>query len=301
MRYLSQHILNRSDDLSLTSLRSSRRLFLLQLFLLSACGTKATSGRRERIVVGVVSYDQGQQIITRYTKFNDYLGRETQSLIEFEPAFNENKALERIQSGSWSLVFAPPGLAATAIVQHQYLPLFPLIGVSNLRSVLVVRQDSPIQNLKELAGKTVALGQPGSATGYYWPIYNLYGLTLGEILFAPTPKAVLELLDQGKAVAGALSLEEFNAYRSQFSQNKFRVLHTDPHRVPAGAVLIGPTVERNRQEQIRKVMSEVPSVLSQEAGYVPNGDVPDYQYMISVVQQVAPITANVRKKPANLF
>ena len=72
---------------------------------------------------------------------------------------------------------------------------------------------------------------------------------------------------------------------------------------------MGPTVEGNRQEQIRKVMSEAPSTLAQEAGYVTNGSLPDYRYMIAVVERVRAIFADESKsgvvlsrlKPAQLF
>jgi phosphonate transport system substrate-binding protein len=162
--------------------------------------------------------------------------------------------------------------------------------------------------LKELRNQTVALGQPGSATGYFFPIYNLYGLTLSELMLAPTPKTVLEWVAQGKATAGALSREEFNSY-SQLSQIQFRVLHIDPHDVPTGVVLIAPTIERNLREQIRQIMNQAPSIVAQEAGFVPNGPLPDYRYMISVVKRVRSIFPDefehgatpYQLKPARLF
>lgn len=285
-------------------LSSSRRLFLLQLLFLTACGVKSISSQGEELTVGLVSYDAGEEAITRYTNFNNYLSKKTGAIIRLEPTFNEMQALERIRSREWSLVFAPPGLAAIAIAQNQYLPLFPLQGDNNLRSVLVVRKNSPIQNLKELQNQTVALGQRGSATGYYFPIYNLYGLTLSEIIFAPTPKTVLEWVAQGKATAGAVSKEEFDLYTPQLSQTELRILYTDPHSVPPGVILIGPTIESKSQEQIRRVMSEAPSALAQEAGYISDGSLPDYQYMIAVVERVNSIKPNaapIQLKPARLF
>jgi phosphonate transport system substrate-binding protein len=283
------------------SLIFSRRSFLLQLLLLTTGGCKSTLSLDGNLSVGVISYSEGEQVIDRYTRFNSYLGEKTGAHIEIEPTFNERKALESIQNHAWSLVFAPPGVAAIAISQYQYLALFPLQDITNLRSILIVRNDSPIRELKQLEGQTVALGQPGSATGYYFPIYNLYGLTLAEILFAPTPKTVLEWVAQEKATAGALSMAELNLYSPQLSQTEFRVLYIDSHKVPPGVVLIGPTVERNRQEQIRKIMSAAPSSLVQETGYVPNEPVPDYQYMIAVVERVSQIATHLREKPTHLF
>lgn len=241
-------------------------------------------------------------MIQQFTAFDRYLGERTQARIELEPAFNENKALERIQAHGWSLVFAPPGLAAIAIARHQYLPLFPLQGVKDLRSVLVVRNDSSIRTLKQVEGQTVALGQLGSATGYFFPLYNLYGLTLAQILFAPTPRTTLEWVAQGKAAVGALSLAEFNLYRPKFPRkNSLRVLYVDPHPVPSGVVLIGPMIDRNRQERIRQAMGEASSALAQQVGYIPNAPVPNYDYMIAVVERVRPIAAHLQEKPARLF
>ncbi|MBD2212334.1 PhnD/SsuA/transferrin family substrate-binding protein [Calothrix sp. FACHB-156] len=278
-----------------------RRIFLLQMLFLAVKGCQSKQQPSGSLTVGSISYGGGEEIINQYAKFNRYLAEKTKSHVKLEPAFNENKAIERLESRAWSLVFAPPGLAAIAIARYQYLPIFPLVGVSNLRSIFVVRKDSPITELKQLQGQTVALGQPGSATGYYFPLFNLYGLILAEVLSAPTPKTVMEWVAIGKATAGAVSIAEFNLYKAQLPQTQFRILHTDPHYVPPGVVLIGPNVERNRQEYIRKAMSEFPSVLAQEVGYVPNGKIPDYQYMISVVERVKLITPQLQTKPVRLI
>jgi phosphonate transport system substrate-binding protein len=278
-------------------LRFSRRLFFLHLLGLTVAGCQTTPNFEGTLSIGVINYGGSEQIINQYAKFNRYLGEKTKAYIQLEPAFNENKAIERLEARAWSLVFAPPGLAAIAIARYQYIPLFPLLGVSNLRSILIARKDNPIKDLKQLQGQTVALGQPGSATGYYLPLFNLYGLTLAEVLFAPTPKTVLEWVTQGKATAGAVSIAEFN----ETNQPDLRILYTDPHYTPPGAVLIGPNVENNRQEYIRKVMSEFPSVLAEEIGYIPNGKVPDYRYMITVVERVKLITSQLQSKPVRLF
>jgi phosphonate transport system substrate-binding protein len=278
----------------------SRRDFLLFLLSLTvACQSK--SKYQGELTIGAINYSGGEQIINEYAKFNSYLGEKMKAYIQLEPAYNENQAIERLKERSWSLVFAPPGLAAIAISRYQYTPLFPLIGDSNLRSVIVVGKDSSLGELKMLEGQTVVLGQPGSATGYYLPLYNLYGLTLAEILFAPTPKTVLEWVAQGKATAGAVSIAELDLYGSQLSQSGFRILFKDPHLIPPGVVLVGPSVERKNQEYIRRALNEFPSSLAQEVGYVPNGKEPDYYYMIAVVERVMAIASQLQNKPVRLF
>lgn len=278
------------DDLSMFS----RRLFLLKLlFLLTACATSETP-RQGKLSIGVVSYDEGTRSLERYSVLNDYLAAKLKTFLELEPVYNEVKALDQIKRKIWSLVFAPPGLAALAISQEQYLPLFPLEGIAKVRSVIVVLQESPIQKLSDIAGKAIALGQPGSVTGYYLPIYNLYGMTLGKVRFAPTPKTILQWIENKEVAAGALSLDELERYRPDFSQTKFRVLYTDSHNVPSGAILIGPTVERNQQEQIRIALESAPPSVVEAAEYLPNAKVPDYKYIIQVVEKVRPIAERIK-------
>lgn len=281
---------------------SRRALFLASVFLpvlLKGCNTRPVQPIN-RLTVGIVSYGAGDNLLDKFERFRAYLSTATQSIIELEPAFNELKAVEQIQRQVWSLVFAPPGLAAIAMGSQQYLPLFALQGSNNEQSVLLVQADSPIQTLGDLANQVVALGEPGSAAGYYLPLYDLYGLTLQEIRFAPTPKAVLEWLDQGIVAAGALSEQEFQQYRNEFGgSSKFRILH-ESRTVPAGVVLLAPSVDRNQQYQIENAMRNAPSSVIGDAGYIPEAPLPSYDQFIKLVAKVRPLEARVRQKPAIL-
>lgn len=266
--------------------------------LLKGCNSrqKAPLGK---LVIGIVSYDAGTNFLEKFDRFREYLASATQTVVELEPAFNELKAVEQIERQIWSMVFAPPGLAAIAVGSQQYLPIFTLQGSNNERSVLLVRADSEIQRLGDLANQVVALGEPGSATGYYLPLYDLYGLTLAEIRFAPTPKAILEWLVQGSVVAGALSEQEFQQYRNEFGSSQFRVLHQS-RTVPSSVVLLAPSVDRNRQYQIETAMRNAPSSIIGDAGYIPEATLPNYDQFIKLVAKVRPLETRVRQKPVIL-
>lgn len=290
----------------------SRRLLLAQMLLLlgffpAGCvNTERLVARLrykstlpEKLTVGVVSYEAGERSVEQYERFKDYLAEQTNTVVEIEPSFNELRALDQVQSRTWSIVFAPPGLAAVAIATEEYIPIFRMEGVYNLHSVLVVREDSPIRSLADLANKVVALGERGSAAGYYLPLYDLYGLTLAEVRFAPTPKTVLAWLSQGTVAAGALSEDDFQRYQHEFDQTKFRILNTS-RSVPAGVVLLAPTVDRNQEQQIKAAMSEAPSSITDDAGYIPNAQLPHYEQLIQIVEKVRPLENRLRKKPVVL-
>lgn len=284
--------------------RHSRKFFVVFLFpllwLLVACNSTGNSTLK-RLVIGVVSYGEGARSLEQYAELKEHLGAKLKSLIELEPALNEIQAIEQIERQNWDLVFAPPGLAAIAISQAQYVPLLPREGGDQERSVIVVRDDNPEAAIKDLANKTVALGQKGSAAGYYFPVYNLYGLTLSEIKFGSTPKQVLQWVDEGDVVAGALSLAELERYRSDFKGVQFRILHRDSHLVPSGAVLIGPDVEGDLQTQLLEALESASPQTKRSVGYISNAQPPNYEYLIKVVKRVQPIAQRIRDKPAPLY
>jgi phosphonate transport system substrate-binding protein len=266
--------------------------------LMGGCTSSPSSNSTSRLIVGVVNYEAGEQSLDAYQPFQTYLAEQIQGVVELEPVFNELKAIEQIQRQIWSLVFAPPGLAAIAIAETQYVPLFPLQGPNIVRSVIVVQEESAIASLGDLANQNIALGTPGSATGYYLPLYDLYGLTLQAIRFAPTPRTTLEWLAADEVVAGALSEADYQTYRNDFDTT-FRVLHTS-RGIPPGAVLLGPTVERNLQNIIEQAMSSAPSNIATDAGYVANAPLPDYEPLIELMAKVRPLEATVKQTPAVL-
>lgn len=266
-----------------------RILLIVVFFTLTAC-TRSTETIINKLSIGVVSYGSRESSLEQYVDLKNYLGTQLNSVIEIEPAYNEIKALEQISNKKWDLVFSPPGLAAIAISSYNYQPIIPLEGINKIRSVIVVKKDSPFRERRDLAGQVIALGQKGSATGYYLPLYNLYGLKFADILFAPTPQDILRWLDEDKVAAGALSLEDFNRYRRNPNLNQFRIIYIDTHNVPPGAILIGDRVEKDRQEQIKQALTETPSFIASSAGFLPNEKSPDYSYLIRVIERVREIS-----------
>jgi phosphonate transport system substrate-binding protein len=280
----------------------SRWFLLFQvILLLVGCSTPPKPHENlGKMVVGIVAYGEGARSLEQYQPFDQYLETRLKTLVELEPAFNELKAVEQIQRQEWAVVFAPPGLAAIAIAKANYLPLFPLEGVDNQTSVLVVQKQSPIQKLTDVTGKRLALGQPGSATGYYVPLYELYGTSPSEVRISPTPRTVLDWVARGEVEVGALAKDELERYQTEFNPVQFRILHTS-RRIPAGGVLIGPQVDRNQQKLLQEAMNQAVPAIAQQAGYIPNAPPPDYKALIAFIEKVKPIEIHLKEKPAPLY
>lgn len=248
----------------------------------------------EKHTIGLVSYGS-ESSVKQYDEFEKYLGTKLNSVIEIEPAYNEVQAIEQIKNKKWDLVFAPSGLAAIAISRYNYQPVVPLESTNETRSVLVVNSDSTFKERSDLNGKAIALGQKGSATGYYLPLYNLYGLRFAKILYAATPEEVLKLINDNQVAVGALSVAEYDYYRRKFKPNQFKVLYLDNHPVPSGAILISDRIELTQQDKIVVALSQTPSFVAASAGFLPNESLSDYQYLIEVIKRVQEISLDYSK------
>ncbi|AFY53932.1 ABC-type phosphate/phosphonate transport system, periplasmic component [Rivularia sp. PCC 7116] len=273
------------------------------LILIALLGIGCNSSKRvpKKVTLGLVSYGEEDISLYKYEGFKNYIQAQTKSIVELEPAYNELQAIDQIHRKQWDIVFAPPGLAAIAIDKQLYKPLFSMGEVSSRqRSLIVVRDDSPIKKIPDLANKTIALGQIGSAAGYYVPLYDLYGLTLRNIRFAPTPKTVLQWLNEGSIDAGALSEKNFEIYRRQITETKFRIIHIS-RWIPPGVVLLSPNIERNREREVRAIMSKAPANITSDAGYIPSVKIPEYKQFIQLIKKVKPLEARTKETPAVLL
>ncbi len=275
-------------------------LVIIGLFSVG-CGKEEETFNPDKLTIGVVSYDDGAVSLDKYQRFKDYIATQTKTIVELEPAYNELQAVEQVQRKNWEIVFAPPGLAAIAMSKSQYTAVFSMEGVSSTqRSLLIVRDDQPIQKIGDLGNKIIALGRTGSAAGFYVPLYDLYGLTLKQIRSAPTPKTALGWVNDQTADAAALSERDYEIHRREFPTTKFRVLHTS-RWIPSGVVLLGPTVDRNRLSQIQKIMREAPGDITGDAGYVPAAKIPSYNQFIQLVEKVRPLEDTVKSTPVILL
>jgi phosphonate transport system substrate-binding protein len=278
------------------------RRFFIAIFLsciATACSDRS-SNAPSQMVVGVLSFGDGASSLAEHQTFKEHLSKSFKSVVQIEPALNEVQAVQQISQKSWDIVIAPPGLSAIAISQSQYSPVLPLEGANQERSIIVVKKDSDLSDLKALANQTIALGHEGSATGYYFPIYNLYGITLAGVRFAPTPKTILEWVDSGEVVAGALSVAEFETYQSEFSAG-FKILFRDEHPVPAGSILVSPDLDEDFRAELVQVLEQSPPSVLESVGFVPNAAPPSYDYLIQVVKRVRPIAQRIKEQPAPLY
>jgi phosphonate transport system substrate-binding protein len=135
-------------------------------------------------------------------------------------------------------------------------------------STCVVLDDSPVQTVADLQGKTVAFADQASSSGYFMPVYMLHeaGLEQGEdyeAIFAGGHEGSFAALQQGQvdAACTAVVLTQMGAPMFPFADGEWRAVGESPAMDIMGTVLARQSLD----DETRTLLEEaLPRVFSEE-------------------------------------
>ncbi len=135
-------------------------------------------------------------------------------------------------------------------------------------STCVVLQDSPVQEVEDLKGKTVAFADQASSSGYFMPVYMLHeaGLEQGEdyeAIFAGGHEGSFAALEQGQvdAACTAIMLTQMGEPYFPFADGEWRGIGESPSMPVAGTVLARQSLDDDTRALLEKAL---PAVFSEE-------------------------------------
>jgi phosphonate transport system substrate-binding protein len=135
-------------------------------------------------------------------------------------------------------------------------------------STCVVLEDSPIQEVEDLEGATVAFADQASSSGYFMPVFMLHeaGLEQGtdyEAIFAGGHEGSFAALEQGQvdAACTAIMLTQLGAPYFPFAEGEWRGVGESPSMPVAGTVLARQSLD----DETRALLEEaLPAVFTEE-------------------------------------
>ncbi|WP_271985896.1 phosphate/phosphite/phosphonate ABC transporter substrate-binding protein [Pseudoclavibacter terrae] len=131
-------------------------------------------------------------------------------------------------------------------------------------STCVVLNDSPVQELDDLEGKTVAFADQASSSGYFMPVHMLHeaGLEQGtdyEAIFAGGHEGSFAALEQGQVDAACTSimLTELGAPMFPFADGEWRGVGESAPMPVMGSVLGSPELSDEKRTVIQDAIQAV--------------------------------------------
>lgn len=154
-------------------------ILLLQLPLPS--GAAATPDK-PLIRFGVIPRYNPLVMYKRYQPIMDYLTAQTPYRFELKISKDYPEAVRFLQQGVTQISSLGDVTFAEASLAYQAIPILKPLnkdGIPFYRSAIIVRADSPLKDIKELRGKSVAFGSPHSTSGNLIPRYLLWDNGIG--------------------------------------------------------------------------------------------------------------------------
>lgn len=131
-------------------------------------------------------------------------------------------------------------------------------------STCVVLNDSPVKELTDLRGKTVAFADQASSSGYFMPVYMLHeaGLEQGkdyESIFAGGHEGSFAALQQGQvdAACTAVMLTELGAPMFPFKDGEWRGIGESPSMDVSTALLARQSLDDDTRKLIDEGFREI--------------------------------------------
>ncbi len=190
-----------------------------------------------RITLGVYSFKKPTEVWKQFQPVTVELSRRVskelgaEAVVELQITKTYEECLDQFVAGKVDVVRFGP---ASYVLAKNLEPKVQLLASEREDSrgvgLIVVREDSPIRSLKDLAGKKFAFGDSQSTIGRYLSQAELVsagvlGKDLAAFAFLERHDSVFKSVEVGDYDAGALHRDTFTELNAKAAR-KLRVLHT---------------------------------------------------------------------------
>jgi len=209
----------------------------------------------QSMILGFMPYLTASQLTEKYTPLADYLGEKVGIPVSLKIAKNYDEHLQQVGEDKIDIAFMGGSPYIKVVEKYGKKPLLARYEIRNkptFHSLIVVAESSPLKDLKELAGKSMAFGDKNSTLSTQVPQYMLAqaGVTLDKLAsydFLNSHENVVYGVLFGDYEAGALAEEVFIEYKDK----GIRALGTSPpistHVFITSSKLPDSLVEKLRQ------------------------------------------------------
>lgn len=227
------------------------RKFMFFLAGLGAClALPAFAG--ETYTLGVVPQFEPRKLFATWKPIVDELQQRTGLTIRLAAALTVPEFENELEKGSFDFVYANPYHILRVRKSQGYLPL--VRDAQPLRGILVIRRDSPIREVKELNGKTLAIPSAnalGASLLIQADLERLYGVRM-NLANVRTHSSVYLNVINGLADAGG-GVEKTLGEQEPMVRDSLRVLYTT-REMPSHPISAHPRVKPAVREQVKAAL-----------------------------------------------
>lgn len=230
-------------------------LVLISLFTAPAIATVPADAKVEsqQLRLGFFPIVSTVALFKRFSPLRDYLSMTLRRPVVLQTAKDFPTFLQRTDAGQYDIVVTAPHFAVRAADSDKYVIRAALLG--DVKQLFIVRKDSPLQSISELAGKRVATPPKSALMTIMGERYlNEAGLSGGK---RPEYRAFTSHNASNRALLGGevdVAVTSSNIYKKIVRRGEpLRILQEGKH-LPNMALLVARDVDVQLGEKITQVL-----------------------------------------------
>jgi len=233
------------------------------------------AGKRtpERLRLGLGGFWGSKASQNAYSTVASFLAARIGMPVDLVPIENYDDLIARLEKGDLEVAKLPPLAYVKArelMPCLRYLRTMVVDGAVYYSGYIIVRRDSPLTSLADLAGRSIAFVERSSASGYLFPVARLLaaglkpGADFAGSRFLGTHEAVIRAVLDGEVEAGATFQGALKSARmKEIDIGSLRVLGVTG-RIPLDAMVA-------RQELAPALVRRITAALDELNNSTPDG------------------------------
>ncbi len=211
-------------------------------------------------VAPVISPEKG---FASYNLFAEYLARHLETPVELIQRKTYLEVNELVRNGSVQFALVCTGAFIAGDLDFGMDPVVVprYLGKAEYHSLIIVREESPIREIKDLEGKRVALSDPLSNSGYFYPMFLVRQMGkdpnrfFSQMLFTYSHDSSMQgVLDRIADVAAVDSLIfDYEVEHNRALRRSLRIIHKSP---PFGInpIVASRTAPQGMVEAVKQIL-----------------------------------------------
>ena len=217
---------------------------------------------KKTVYFGVIPRDNPRIMYEKYQPLLDYLASKTPYTYELVLKKNYEETVTALGSGEMDIALLGPLTYLEAYARYGAISILKPKGVdgtASYKSVIIKKKDSPIKNLVELKGKSVAFASSKSTSGNLMPRYLLAnsGIHLSDLSTYANfdyHDSVVKAILKGQYTAGAVR----DSVARKYQKLGIDII-AESETIPTGPLVAGPGTPYAVIENIKKALLELNS------------------------------------------
>jgi phosphonate transport system substrate-binding protein len=242
----------------------------------ASAGAEDWRKKYEELTMGVISEENAEDREKRWAPFRDYISEELGVPVKWREATDYAGVIEALKARKIELAWFGPASFARAwlVTNEQAVPLAAEIdkdGGFGYFGVVIVKKDSPYQEIKDLKGKRFGFADPNSTSGYQAPKFFLSEAGFdpdkhfGSTTFSGSHENSVKMLLDGQFDAVATwwtNEQKSNMSRMEkkgmIEPNQYRIIWKSP-RLPSDPFTVPAWLPQEMQKDIQAALLEMPT------------------------------------------